>query len=73
MSLAGITQHCKIMYSQSVQAQAGSAGDDYGSFGLSWQTAAAGLGVCQSHLGDSETANGSRSNAQVTQPHHLSY
>lgn len=49
MSLAGITQHCKIVYSQSGQALAGSAGNDHGSWSLrKWR--AVGLGISQSHL-----------------------
>lgn len=49
MSLAGITQHCKIVYSQSGQALADSAGNDHGSWSLrKW--GAVGLGISQSHL-----------------------
>lgn len=49
MSLAGITQHCKIVYSQSGQALGDSAGNDHGSWSLrKW--GAVGLGVSQSHL-----------------------
>lgn len=49
MSLAGITQHCKITYSQSGQALADSAGNDHGSWSLrKW--GAVGLGISQSHL-----------------------
>lgn len=50
MSLAGITQHCKIMYSQSVQAQAGFS-SQWLRFSVSLrQRAVAGLGISQSHL-----------------------
>lgn len=50
MSLAGITQHCKIMYSQSIQAQTG--------FSRQWlwfsqslrKQATVRLGISQSHL-----------------------
>lgn len=53
MSLAGVTQHCKIVYSQSGQALAGSAGNDHGSWSLrKWR--AVGLGIIQSHLEDSK-------------------
>lgn len=53
MSLAGITQHCKIVYSQSGQALADSAGNDHGSWSLrKW--GAVGLGVSQSHLEESK-------------------
>ena len=56
MSLAGITQHCKIVYSQSGQALAGSAGNDHGSWSLrKWR--AVGLGISQSHLEDSKQTN----------------
>lgn len=53
MSLAGITQHCKIVYSQSGQALADSAGNDHGSWSLrKW--GAVGLGISQSHLEESK-------------------
>lgn len=54
MSLAEITQHCKIVYSQSGQALAGSAGNDHdSSWSLrKWRTV--GLGISQSHLEDSK-------------------
>lgn len=49
MSLAGITQHCKIVYSQNGQVLAGSAGNDHGSWSLrKWR--AVRLGISQSHL-----------------------